>query len=176
MGDNRELRVSHSEREHVGKLLEGHFTEGRLTVDEYAERTAAAAEAVTRADLNRLLLDLPGAEAVRARDELVLETVTGDLRRKGEWTVPPRIVVRSKAGNAVLDFRTARFTTAVVEVEIDVLLGNVDIRLPKGATVDLDDVRTSVGQVTDRIGPAPERGNPHVVVTGGTKVGNVRVH
>ncbi|ODU21149.1 MAG: hypothetical protein ABT15_22115 [Pseudonocardia sp. SCN 73-27] len=58
----QDLRVSHEEREHVTKLLAAHFSEGRPTVDEYGERTAAAAESVTRADLNRLLLDLPGAE------------------------------------------------------------------------------------------------------------------
>ncbi|MGD9986192.1 DUF1707 SHOCT-like domain-containing protein [Pseudonocardia sp.] len=171
----QDLRVSHEEREHVTKLLAAHFSEGRLTVDEYGERTGAAAEAVTRADLNRLLIDLPGAEGARAREVLELSNTAGDLTRGGEWTVPPKIVVRSRFGNANLDFRAARFTTPVVTVETDILVGNVELRLPEGATVDLDDVQVTVGSVVDRIGPTAERGMPHVVVRGGTWMGNVRV-
>ncbi|RTL65117.1 MAG: DUF1707 domain-containing protein [Pseudonocardiaceae bacterium] len=172
---SQDLRVSHEEREHVTKLLAAHFSEGRLTVDEYGERTAAAAESVTRADLNRLLLDLPGAEGARTREVLELSNTAGDLKRGGAWIVPPKVVVRSRFGNANLDFREARFTTPVVTVEADILVGNVEIRLPKGATVDLDDVSVTVGNVVDKIGPSAERGMPHVVVRGGSWMGNVRV-
>jgi len=178
MGDDitpAELRVSHAEREHVGRLLSEHFAEGRLTVDEYGERSEAAAVAVTRADLNRLLLDLPGAEAVRQREVLELTNTGGDLTRKGEWIVPARIVVRSRFGNAHLDFRTARFTTPVVALDFDLTFGNLEIRLPKGATVDLEDARVGLGEIKDKIGPSVERGNPHLVVTGRTRIGNVRV-
>ncbi|GAY12753.1 DUF1707 domain-containing protein [Pseudonocardia sp. N23] len=171
----QDLRVSHEEREHVTRLLAAHFSEGRLTVAEYDERTGAAASAVTRADLNRLLLDLPGAEGVRAREVLELSTTAGDLKRDGAWTVPPKVMVRSRFGNANLDFRNARFTTPVVTVEADLLVGDLEIRLPKGATVDLDDAGTTVGNVVDKIGPSVERGMPHVVVRGGPWMGNVRV-
>ncbi|MFC7660422.1 DUF1707 domain-containing protein [Pseudonocardia benzenivorans] len=78
MGDGvarRDLRVSHAEREHVARLLTAHFEAGRLTPDEYETRSAAAAVAVTRADLNGLLIDLPGVDAVRARE--VLEWTSG---------------------------------------------------------------------------------------------------
>lgn len=167
----RDIRVSHAERDHVTQLLAAHFAEGRLTTDEYGERSEAAAGAVVRSDLNRLLADLPGADVGHPREVLELVNVGGDHRRHGEWTVPPRIVVRSRFGNAYLDFRSARFTTPVVTVEVEIGLGNVDLRLPKGATVDLDDARTGFGQVTDRTGPTAGRGNPHVVVRGRTVFG-----
>jgi hypothetical protein len=179
MGDEmmnpQDLRVSHAEREHVAALLNEHFTEGRLTVDEYAERSDSASVATTRADLNRLLVDLPGAELVKGREVLELTNTGGDLSRKGQWTVPPRIVVRSRFGNASLDFREARFTTPTVLVDVQISLGNLDIRLPKGATVDLDDARTTVGQINDKIGATPAPGTPHVVVRGGTGLGNITV-
>ncbi|WP_181782209.1 DUF1707 SHOCT-like domain-containing protein [Pseudonocardia pini] len=178
MGDEiapQDLRVSHAERERVSTLLSQHFAEGRLTVDEYGQRAEAASVAVTRADLNRLLLDLPGADAVRVREVLELTTTAGDLRKQGEWTVPARIVLRSRMGNGHLDFRTARFTTPVVTVDVDIMVGNLDIRLPKGATVDVDEARTSVGQLVDKVGPSLERGNPHVIVRGVTRLGNIRV-
>ena len=163
----QDLRVSHAEREHAAKLLNEHFTEGRLTVEEYAERSDAASTAVTRADLNRLLLDLPGAEVVRIREVLELTNTGGDLSRQGQWTVPPQIIVRSRFGNASLDFREARFTTPVVVVDVQLSIGNLDLRLPKGATVDLDDAHTKIGQITDKIGSPLEQGTPHVVVRGG---------
>jgi hypothetical protein len=175
MGDDKDLRVSHAEREHVAKLLSEHFAEGRLTVDEYGERSTAASEAVTRADLNRLLMDLPGAEVARRRELLELVNTGGDLKRKGEWVVPARIVVRSRFGNASLDFRQARFSTPVVEIDFDLTFGNLDLRLPKGATVDLEEARAGFGEVTDKIGPSLERGTPHLVVRGKTRVGNIRV-
>ncbi|OLL71495.1 hypothetical protein Ae168Ps1_5998 [Pseudonocardia sp. Ae168_Ps1] len=172
----RDLRVSHDEREHVTALLARHHTEGRLTADEFAERSARASAAVTRADLNGTVADLPGAlDAVPTREVLELTNTAGDLRRGGEWLVPPRIVVRSWFGNARLDMRRARFITGEVVIECDLTFGNLELRLPPEATVDVEDVSTSVGSVLDRRGAAAERGVPHVIVRGGTLIGNIRV-
>lgn len=172
---HRDLRVSHAERGHVVELLTGHFREGRLTADEYAERSDAASVARTRQDLNELLTDLPGAELAQARDVLELANVAGDLRRHGEWTVPARIAVRSRFGNAHLDCRSARFTAPTLTIDLDLGAGNLDIRLPKGASVDLEGARTKVGTVVDKTEKSFERGEPHVVVRGGTTIGNIRV-
>jgi hypothetical protein len=52
-------RLSDAEREEaVGGLAQAH-AEGRLTTEEYGERSAAARRAVTRADLVPLFADLP---------------------------------------------------------------------------------------------------------------------
>lgn len=177
MGDEiapRDLRVSHAEREHVAGLLGAHFEAGRLSVDEYETRSGAAAVAVTRADLNGLLLDLPGAEVVRTREVLEWTSSRGDLKRRGDWLVPPRIVVSSRFGDVKLDLRTARFMGPTVTIEVDMWVGDVDLRLPPGATVDLDDVRVHVGSVKDKVGPAERRGDPHVVVCGTLWVGDVK--
>lgn len=172
----RELRVSDAEREHVSGLLNRHHLEGRLDGTELAERLAAASTAVTRADLNRVVLDLPGAlDAVPTRDVLELTNTAGDLRRAGEWLVPPRVLVRSWFGNARLDMRRARFVTGEVVVDVELVFGNVDVRLPAGATVDITGVRTAVGTVRDKVGATATRGTPHVILVGGTQVGNVTV-
>jgi hypothetical protein len=172
----RDLRVSHAEREHVAALLARHHAEGRLDADEFADRSATAAAAVTRADLNGTVVDLPGAlDGVATRDTLELTNTAGDLTRAGEWLVPPRVVVSSKFGNARLDMRRARFVTGEVLVEVDLMVGNLDVRLPSGATADLTDVATRIGNIVDRRGASAERGSPHVVVRGGTWLGNVTV-
>ncbi len=170
----RDLRVSYAERDHVSALLNRHHLEGRLDGAELADRLAAVSTAVTRADLNSVVLDLPGAQdAVPTRDLLELTNTAGDLRRAGEWLVPPRVVVRSWFGNAHLDMRRARFVTGEVVVDVDIVIGNIDVRLPPGASVDITGVRAAVGTVRDRVGESASRGTPHVILVGGTQVGNV---
>ncbi|MEQ3551159.1 DUF1707 domain-containing protein [Pseudonocardia nematodicida] len=172
----RDLRVSHAERDHVAALLDRHHAEGRLDGAELAERLARVSAAVTRADLNRTVADLPGAlETVPTRDVLELTNIGGNLRRWGEWLVPPRVIVRSRFGNAHLDMRRARFVTGEVLIESDLTFGNLDVRLPKGATVDVTDARTKVGMVRDKRGASAKRGDPHVIVVGGVQWGNVTV-
>ncbi len=56
---HREVRVSDAERGAVARRLERALREGRLTVTEFDERTAAAWTATTRGDLDDLTADLP---------------------------------------------------------------------------------------------------------------------
>ncbi|MEV1294335.1 DUF1707 domain-containing protein [Pseudonocardia sp. NPDC049635] len=176
MNAPRDLRVSHAERAYVATLLDGHHAEGRIDGAELAERLTSVTTSVTRADLSRVLADLPGAaDAVPTREVLDLTNTAGDLRRSGEWLVPPRVVVRSRFGNARLDMRRARFVTGDVVIESDLTVGNLDIRLPRGATVDLTAARTRFGTVRDRLGGSAGKGVPHVVVVGGAWFGNVTV-
>jgi hypothetical protein len=53
------LRVSDAERQQVVALLQEHCAQGRLTVDEFTERTAEALASRTRSDLDRVLRELP---------------------------------------------------------------------------------------------------------------------
>ncbi|ANY09363.1 DUF1707 SHOCT-like domain-containing protein [Pseudonocardia sp. HH130630-07] len=160
----------------MGALLDRHHLDGRLDGAELAGRLAQVSAAVTRADLNRTVADLPGAaDTVPVRDVLELVGTGGDQRRWGEWLVPPRIVLRSWFGNAHLDMRRARFVTGEVTIESDIVIGNLDVRLPAGATADLAEARTGFGSVRDRLGASERRGVPHVVVLGGVRCGNITV-
>lgn len=53
------LRIGHAERTSAQQALDEHLAAGRLGVDEYADRSAAAANAVVAADLATLFTDLP---------------------------------------------------------------------------------------------------------------------
>src|SRR5689334_9240293 len=59
MTDSDSLRIGTAEREAAVRLLSDHMSEGRLTLEEYEERMAAALEARTQADLKPLFTDLP---------------------------------------------------------------------------------------------------------------------
>ena len=56
---DRPIRASDQERESVVDVLRDAFTDGRLTFDEFEERTAAAYAAKTWTDLRELTFDLP---------------------------------------------------------------------------------------------------------------------
>ena len=56
---DRPIRASDQERESVVDVLRDAFTEGRLTFDEFEERTAAAYGAKTWTELRVLTADLP---------------------------------------------------------------------------------------------------------------------
>lgn len=56
------MRASHADRESVAQRLRVAFDEGRLTVDEFDERVAAAYAAVTYGELAVLTRDLPEPE------------------------------------------------------------------------------------------------------------------
>ncbi|GAB2981564.1 DUF1707 SHOCT-like domain-containing protein [Saccharothrix stipae] len=55
----RDIRIGDAERQHALELLGTHLGEGRLSVDEYGERSARVATAKTRGDLYGLFGDLP---------------------------------------------------------------------------------------------------------------------
>ena len=56
---DRPIRASDQERESVVSVLRDAFTDGRLTYDEFEERTAAAYAAKTWTELRELTSDLP---------------------------------------------------------------------------------------------------------------------
>lgn len=56
---DRAIRASDQERESVVDVLRDAYTDGRLTLDEFDERTSAAYAAKTWADLRDLTADLP---------------------------------------------------------------------------------------------------------------------
>ena len=56
---DRPIRASDSERESVVDVLRDAYTDGRLTLEEFEERTSAAYASKTWADLRELTADLP---------------------------------------------------------------------------------------------------------------------
>jgi hypothetical protein len=53
------LRIGHTERTAAQRALDEHLAAGRLGIEEYADRTAAAANAVVAGELAALFTDLP---------------------------------------------------------------------------------------------------------------------
>src|SRR4051794_4207609 len=107
----RDLRVSDAERAHALKLLERATGRGYIDIGEFSDRSRRAMEARTRADLNLLLLDLPGLQLSgrpydpaapmpaasppppRSPGDVLQLKGYGSRQFAGNWTVPSLIVV-----------------------------------------------------------------------------------
>ena len=63
MSEQPEVRVGTAEREAAQSELNEHFSQGRLEVNEFEERSSLVAGARTRSELNTVFHDLPRAPA-----------------------------------------------------------------------------------------------------------------
>ncbi|HYH28795.1 MAG TPA: DUF1707 domain-containing protein [Pseudonocardia sp.] len=195
----RHLRVSDAEREHVVGLLQRATGSGLLDLDEFTHRVDSALAARTRGELNAVLLDLPGLThperpaqvpmparppAQSARTPVTTTAGTGDevrstlgsVTRRGAWDVPAHLVVRSTLGSAELDFTEAHIPHEVVEIELDVVAGSVEMRLPAGARVDVTDLRATLSSVEDRVrAGADAGGGPTFRFSGSVRAGSVEI-
>src|SRR5580700_162662 len=77
-----EERVADADRDRTITMLREHVVEGRLTLDEFSERTGLALEARTRGDLESVMANLPTVAPTSATTP---EIVTG--RKARRWHV-----------------------------------------------------------------------------------------
>lgn len=140
------MRVSNAEREAIIAKLHAATEEGRLDLDEFADRSRQAYEARTYAEVGHLLSDLPdndtGALAVpntatrmpaNAPTELRINPKASSLQRTGEWVVPPKVIVDAKASSVKLDCRHAVIRSGTVDITLDVNASSLELVLPEGA-------------------------------------------
>jgi DUF1707 SHOCT-like domain len=135
-----EQRVSDAEREQAVVWLQGHLVSGRLTLEEFSERTEQAYAAVTQADLEGIRAGLPSdsepaaltsrRRATRLTAALFAHVVKRGRLSLGRWTV---------AGGALcdidLDLRKAQMRGRKSSLAIFVGLGNVDVYVPENIKV-----------------------------------------
>ncbi|HEY2195596.1 MAG TPA: DUF1707 domain-containing protein [Actinomycetospora sp.] len=111
--------------------------------------------------------DTSGTVALHAR--------MGSVKRAGAWAVPRRLEIDGWLGSAELDLTEAVIDHEVVEFDVDMTLGSVELRLPDSASASLDAVSVTAGSVEDKRRQGRASGRPHVVVTGKVAFGSVEV-
>jgi len=137
------LRASDSERDAVVERLKTGLVEGRLTDEEFDQRMRAALTARTRADLERLLADLPatpagGRPAVPAKPaERLLLSFKGHTLRRGRWLVPERCAAVAYKGDYQLDLRAAELSAPRTAITVVAYKGEVEILVPPGLRVEM---------------------------------------
>ncbi|MGA3489785.1 DUF1707 SHOCT-like domain-containing protein [Micromonosporaceae bacterium DT55] len=141
--DHDRIRVSDAEREQVVELLGQAATEGRLTLDEYADRATTAHAAKTRGELAKLTDDLPvvspvatppvpfGTPATREK----LTAIFGSESRKGIWRVPEVVEAKAVFGDCRIELQEAHLQHRVTTIEAEAIFGDVTIVVPEGMDV-----------------------------------------
>jgi Cell wall-active antibiotics response 4TMS YvqF len=160
-------------RDHVISQLSAGFAGDRFEVDELERRLALAHSAESPLELDALVADLvPTSTAlVPAR---ALRVIMGSIERRGPWVVPQHLATRVVCGSVILDLREARLAPGVTTIDVHVTMGNVEVIVPPGMTVEIE-ASSMLGNIEQRTDPAPLGGGPVVRITGRVKLGNLEV-
>ena len=178
VSDRPELRVSDADRETAVARLRTAVGEGRLTLEELAERVELADAARTHGDLAALTADLPvsapASAAVERRARGWIVAVMGGAARKGRWRPPARTNVLTLMGGAELDLREAELAEDIVITAV-ALMGGIGITVPEGVSVELTGfaLMGTNGGPNDKLPPLP--GAPAIRVRAFSLMGGVGI-
>ena len=138
MSGELEKRASDAEREQVVGRLRDASSEGRLTLEELADRTALAYTARSHAELAPLTDDLPASLAPSRRKPVRwMGAVIGEVKRTGRWRIRDNTHVVMGIGDCHLDLRTAELDGDEVTVTISQIIGDTTIVVPRHVDVEL---------------------------------------
>lgn len=165
-------------------LLRQASVDGRLTVEELADRAELAQDSRTYDELRAIAADLlpggrlPTADAAGGPLGEVVErhrAMLSSLERRGRWVLAPRTRFVATLGSVRLDLRQAILPGPEVEIELKAVLGSCELLVPEGT-----DVRVSGGNVLGSCelhlgAEAPPPGAPIVRVIVAGALGSVEV-
>jgi hypothetical protein len=156
-----ELRASDADRERVVSLLAEAVGDGRLTLEEHAQRLEEASAARTLGELAGLTTDLvtPEAQPLRLDGARPVVALFNNQRREGRWVVPDRLAVTAIFSEARLDFREALLQTARVTIYATVIGGRLRLLVPEGVRVEVTGTSV-VAQKRGTVAPDHGAGNP----------------
>jgi Domain of unknown function (DUF1707) len=173
-GATPELRASDADRDRVVDVLRDAAADGRLTVEEFDERMAAALSSRTLAELAPLTADLGPAPAVpagptrpgpaaagQAPDVIGIDQRGGSVQRVGGWVVPRRLELRAAWCDVTLDFTDAVITYDTLHIDLRMRGGSLVLVTRPGVVVDADTLRVRYTDVG--IYPGPEPGAPVIL-------------
>lgn len=176
-------------RDQVAAQLGAAWASDAIDEPELERRMAAVFAAREPADLDRLVADLPVPAAVvpasrapvapqasnSVQPSQLRRVVLGSVEERVRGVVPARLELGARLGNFELDFSQAEFASEVTEIVVDVVLGNIELRLPADLIVEIrvNSVMSSV-EFHDERSMVPRSGRT-VLVTGNCWLGNVEV-
>ena len=156
--DSRGLDGLERRRERVMERLTHAFSTNGLDMDEYERRAGLAQAASLDAELDALLLDLPGeapvgnAPAMRAasapgylRASAPLESgsrsvacVMSDRRMTGDWLQSDKVETFTLMGSTTLDLRGVELPPGPIRIDAFVLMGETVVIVPRDLPVRMD--------------------------------------
>lgn len=161
------LRASDADREAVVVRLQKAVGEGRIDLDEFGQRADAAYTAVSRAELDRLVADLPvdappPVEIVGQRPQEEVTSVFGDVKLAVASAPPKR--AGTVFGDVRIDLRGLRTGADRIDLYLSTVFGDIDVIVAEGVDAELHG-RTFFGDRKVQLAPVQRlAGTPLVVV------------
>ena len=175
------VRASDAERDATVERLSQATGEGRLTLEEFSQRMDRATTAKTRAELDRLVTDLPASGAVGAPVTVGAQagpswhiSPVGGLNVFGPWRMGRHVIVATLVGGARLDLSQAELAGPEVTLTKVSLVGGVRVRVPSGIRVEASGL-TLVGGTRVEGAPDPGPGAPTIHIRAFSLVGGIRI-
>lgn len=162
-GDRDAVRIGDAEREATIAALRDAVGDGRVTLDDFADRAGATYAATTVADLRVVVADLGGPDLPAPAPRGVeapppappgsqrVMAVMGAAERKGRWTVGSELSAVAVMGGVEIDLYDAALTTEVTTIRAFALMGAVEIVVPEGVPVQVEGF-VLMGALDDRTG------------------------
>jgi hypothetical protein len=170
-----ELRAADTDRERVVTVLREAAADGRLTLDELEERTAAAYRARTLGELVALTADLlPPERQPLDIDPRPMLAFFRSGARGGRWVVPAQYPVTAICANVTLDLCEALLQTHRVSVQATVVAGTLTLIVPEGVRVEMP-ASAVLADKRDRLPPASSENAPVIEIAGFVSLGKIVV-
>jgi hypothetical protein len=172
------VRASDADREAVVSRLQTAVGEGRIDLDEFGQRADAAYAAVTRAELDLLVADLPAnapprVEIVGTRTPEEVTSVFGDIRLTSRSTPPRR--ASTVFGDIRIDLRGLRTDADRLDLYLSTVFGDIDVIVAEGVDAELQG-RTVLGDRKVELAAVQRlAGTPLVVVHAKAVFGDLRL-
>lgn len=160
--------VLDADRERAVELLQRACGEGRLTLDEFSGRAAAAWAADSHAELAQVTEGLAEPPPVgSSQPVLEMSAVFGEHKQRGKWRLPRLLRIRSVFGSMELDLRQATIgadsvNDGVVDIHARVIFGECKIKVPEGVEVEMYG-RAAFSSRELKLTPVPRRAGTPVV-------------
>jgi hypothetical protein len=168
------LRASDHDREQTLELLSAAASDGRLTLEEYSTRADRVLGARLVGELSELTADLQRMPEVAAGEPEKLVAILGNETRRGRWTVPPHLELRSVLGDCHIELHDAVLSSHVTRIDASTTLGAVTIVVPDGVEVRLSG-RAILGAKNSEVATTALPGAPVIDVRASVLLGNVTV-
>jgi len=175
------VRASDAERDATVERLSEAAGEGRLTLEEFSQRMERATTAKTRAELDRLVTDLPASGSAGAAVTVGTNagpswhiSPVGGLNVFGPWRMGRHVILATLVGGARLDLSQAELAAPEVTLTKVSLVGGVRVRVPSGIRVEASGL-SLVGGTRVEGAPDPGPGAPTIHIRAFSLVGGIRI-
>jgi hypothetical protein len=132
------MLASDADRDMALALLREASVDGRLTLEELAERAVLVNRARTRDEVAAATADLDGPAVLALPEELVKQrALFSNFTRQGRWRIAGRSRYSGVFGNVKLDLREAVLPAPEIEIEAKAVFGSIEVIVPEGVHVEL---------------------------------------